>query len=76
MEFSDMLQKFREGKGMTQAELAKRAGVSIRTIQSWEQGHRAPVSPDFFRVIKALGVSADDFASASIGKRSTKRKGR
>ena len=71
-----MLQKFREERGMTQAELAKRAGVSVRTIQSWEQGHRAPVSPDFFRVVKVLGVSADDFAAASIGRRGPKRKGK
>ena len=69
-----MLQKFREEKGLTQADLAKRAGVSLRTIQSWEQGHRSPISPDFFRVVKALGVSADDFSETTIGPRIKKRR--
>lgn len=68
-----MIQQFREKKGMTQAALAERAGVSIRTIQSWEQGYRAPVSPDFFKVVKALGVSADEFAEAVMVKRAEKK---
>jgi transcriptional regulator with XRE-family HTH domain len=78
MEFSGMLKKFREEKGWTQAELAKRSGVSLRTIQGWEQGHRAPVSPDFFRVVKVLGVSADRFAESDLLKKrvAKKRKGK
>jgi putative transcriptional regulator len=62
MLFAEALKAARERAGMTQAELARRAGVSLRTIQSWEQGRRVPVSPDFFKLVKALGVSADDFA--------------
>lgn len=80
MELGDMLQKIREGKGLTQAQLAKKAGVSLRTIQSWEQGHRSPISPDFFLVVKALGVSADDFAGTTsrrrVSKAHSKRKGK
>lgn len=58
-----MLKQIREEKGLTQAALAKQAGLSIRTIQGWEQGRRSPVSPDFFKLVQALDISADQFAS-------------
>jgi len=62
MLFGEALKEARERAGMTQAGLARLAGVSLRTYQIWEQGRRSPVSPDFFRLVKALKVSADTFA--------------
>jgi putative transcriptional regulator len=32
----------RERTGLTQLHFAKLLGVSMRTLQDWEQGHRAP----------------------------------
>lgn len=32
----------REKTGLTQGEFAKLLGVSVRTLQEWEQGRRAP----------------------------------
>ncbi len=32
----------REGTGLSQAEFARPLGVSLRTLQEWEQGRRAP----------------------------------
>jgi len=32
----------REGTGLSQAKFAVLLGVSIRTLQEWEQGRRAP----------------------------------
>ena len=35
----------REGIGLSQAEFADRLGISVRTLQNWEQGHRSPTGP-------------------------------
>ena len=32
----------REGTGLSQARFAELLGVSVRTLQEWEQGRRAP----------------------------------
>ena len=67
MPFGEALKRAREAAGLSQSELARKAGVSLRTIQGWEQGRRSPVSPDFFRLASALGVSADSFAASVTG---------
>ena len=60
--FAETLKRIREKAGLTQAALALKSGISLRTIQQWEQGHRSPVSPDFFKLVSTLRVSADAFA--------------
>ena len=35
MEFNELLKKYREARGFTQAELAKLSGVSTRMIQNY-----------------------------------------
>jgi transcriptional regulator with XRE-family HTH domain len=61
MTFGETLKREREQAGFTQDALAVRSGISIRTIQGWENSSRSPVSPDFFQVVKALGVPAERF---------------
>lgn len=52
-----MVKRLREAKGMTQAELAKKAKVTRPYITMLEQGKRkAPSLPVLGRVAKALGV--------------------
>ena len=36
------VKRIREQIGFSQAKFATLIGVSIRTIQNWEQGHRSP----------------------------------
>lgn len=35
----------REKTGLSQSRFALLMGVSVRTLQNWEQGHRAPQGP-------------------------------
>jgi transcriptional regulator with XRE-family HTH domain len=63
MSFGQRLRSLREKAGLTQAALAELAGVPLRTVQGWEQDYRCPVSPDFFKLARALGVSADEFSA-------------
>jgi transcriptional regulator with XRE-family HTH domain len=72
--FAELLEKLRAEAGLTQAALAERAGLSVRTVQAWSQGRRAPVSPDFFKLVRALGVPADTFAGISGGKAAPRRR--
>lgn len=39
------ISKVRERVGLSQSEFAKLLGVSIRTLQEWEQGRRNPSGP-------------------------------
>lgn len=39
------LMEARGGSGLSQSEFARRIGVSVRTIQEWEQGRKVPSGP-------------------------------
>jgi putative transcriptional regulator len=39
------LQKVRESAGLSQAQFARLLGVSVKTLQYWEQTRRAPTGP-------------------------------
>jgi transcriptional regulator with XRE-family HTH domain len=60
------LKQLREAAGMTQAELAKAAGVPLRTYQTWEQGVRTPLIDAAAKVAEALDVSLDELAGIGV----------
>ena len=61
MEFKDKLKEKRLAAKMSQAELASRAGVGVRTIQNYESGARTRISTDIvLKIANALGVSIND----------------
>lgn len=60
------LRKLRERKGLSQAELGKRAGVRQATISSLENGKGRRVDLDVLdRIAKVLGVKATALLSES-----------
>jgi transcriptional regulator with XRE-family HTH domain len=76
MNFGETLNKLRAQAQLTQAALADKAGLSLRTVQAWEQGRRSPVSPDFFKLVKALGVAAEAFAACADGSAAARKGGK
>lgn len=53
----------REAAGISQAELAKKTGISVRVIQNYEQGTR-PLNGaraiTVYQLAKALGCTVED----------------
>jgi len=60
-EFGARLRAIREEEGLTQAELAARAGMHKQIISELERGTRQPVWETACRLAKALGRGLDDF---------------
>ena len=63
MAFGTMLKAMREKAGLSQAALAERAGLSVRNIQNWEQGHRVPRAQVLLRLARAVGVPVEQLLS-------------
>jgi hypothetical protein len=51
----DLLRLARVKAGLTQAELAERAGVAQSLISAYENGRRQPTVPTLTRLLKAAG---------------------
>lgn len=62
MKFAALLKELRTKAGLTQPELADRAGIPLTTLQGHEQGRRLPNFPTAVRLARALGVSLDELA--------------
>ena len=56
MNEGDKIQKLRKEKGLTQAELAKKAGLSEISIRKYENNDRKPKLETIRKIAKALGV--------------------
>jgi transcriptional regulator with XRE-family HTH domain len=58
-QMGSILRNAREAKGLTQASLAEQIDVSIRTIVAIENNQRNPTYDVLFRLVRTLGISAD-----------------
>ena len=57
--FPDLLRKTREDKGLSQSELAEKAGFQPSAISHFESGRRAPSFDNLKRLANALSVNID-----------------
>lgn len=62
----------RDGQRVSQAELARRSGVVLRTLQHYEQGRRVPSFPAAVKLADALGVPLEELAACVRPKRGKK----
>jgi putative transcriptional regulator len=58
----ERLRKLRQAAGLSQAELAARAGLTVDSVQNWEQGRSEPSLSRAARLARALGTSLDELA--------------
>ena len=59
MSFGENLKRARTSIGMTQAELARRTGITERSIYNYEKNSRAPTIDVVERFAQALGVQPE-----------------
>lgn len=60
MNFSEKIRNARIAKELSQNDLAKATGISLRTIQNYEMGVRLPKSRDTYtKLAAALGIKED-----------------
>lgn len=57
MEFSNMLKQLRKEHNLTQKDLAEKVGVSIATIQGYEQNKYKPKAETIYKIAEALNIS-------------------
>ncbi len=59
MEFNEIIRRLREGRELTQTELAKELRTTQRKISRMETGEAEPNLEDLRRLCRFYGVSAD-----------------
>ena len=57
--FQEKVKEHRGLLGLTQKQLAERAGIGFRTIVTYESGKRFPQAAQLYQLAKALGVSTE-----------------
>ena len=56
---AEKIKRLREARGWTQAELARRLGVTRNGVNSWEQGLSMPSPACLVELAKVFSVSTD-----------------
>lgn len=57
--YGEWLKTNRKERGLTQAQLAKQAGVSLMSIRRYESGERTPRFEERAKIAKAMGMSME-----------------
>lgn len=57
---TNAIRPLREAAGLTQAELARRIGVTRQTLIAIEQGRYSPTLELAFQITRVFGVGLDD----------------
>jgi tetratricopeptide (TPR) repeat protein/DNA-binding XRE family transcriptional regulator len=76
--FGKTVREHRQRSGLTQEDLARRAGVDVKTIRSIETGRSVPRSSTVHLLARALdlgGVDSDRFCSAAVPAASSEASG-
>jgi transcriptional regulator with XRE-family HTH domain len=68
-EFAARLRSLREALGLSQSQLAARCGLSVDSLQNWEQGRTEPRLSALIQMAKGLGVSLDLLAGLQAPRR-------
>jgi transcriptional regulator with XRE-family HTH domain len=68
------LRELREAAGLTQRQLAKKAGLYLSAVSKFETGVREPVWSNVVALAGALGASLGDFGPPARGKRRAARR--
>lgn len=64
---TNTIRNHREGQGLTQAELARRLGVTRQTVIAIEQGRYSPSLELAFQIAGEFGVGLDDVFAYEAG---------
>lgn len=68
------LQTLRQTAGLSQAQLAAKAGMSVRSLQNWEIDRSKPKVDALLALAEALGVELADLAGLTKTKKSARGK--
>lgn len=70
--FNVKFKRMRKKSGLTQAQLAKKLGISPSTVGMYEQGRREPDSAMLLKISNFFDVSVDFFLESKKSKRRLK----
>ena len=69
MMLKENIKEFRTEKGLTQAQLAEKIGVTQGAIYFWEKGINEPTAGYLMKLAKLFSVSVDDLLSFDCNKK-------
>jgi transcriptional regulator with XRE-family HTH domain len=70
-----LLRHWRERRGYSVRELARRAGVGFVTVSRIENGHMSPTVAMLEKLAKALGISVREFFAVEQRTKRRRRRG-
>ncbi|AXE54923.1 helix-turn-helix transcriptional regulator [Aurantimicrobium sp. MWH-Uga1] len=65
-QLAESIRAFRKSRGLSQADLAQKAGLDRKTINRIENGHYSPTMSNFFNISKALDVEPQDLLTPTV----------
>lgn len=65
-QLAQTIRAFRKSRGLSQADLADKAGLDRKTINRIENGHYSPTMSNFFSISKALEIEPHQLLAPTV----------
>src|SRR4051812_45328820 len=72
---SQRIKELRKSKGLNQADLAEKIGVTRQTIINWEKGVTGPDEKELSKLLKHFNISFEDLTSSEQSAGAGKKEG-
>jgi transcriptional regulator with XRE-family HTH domain len=69
VELSERIKRWREGRDLSKADVARSLNIHLESVLQWENGSTTPTTDNLHKFVESLGITMEQFYGRAPRKR-------